>query len=62
MEIIEPREGDRCPQCGTPMEPIPVDDAEGPQERHLVLRCANGHEHPVTRHDAPDPNAASGPE
>lgn len=50
-----PRTPDMCDQCGTPYEIAEAD--ESPEEEaatSLVLRCANGHEKHVTRHEAPD--------
>lgn len=53
MTDIVAREGDRCAECGTPLEPVEIAGATGEESDQLVLRCANGHVQPVTRHDSP---------
>lgn len=42
-EQEQAREGDKCPECGTPLEvaEVETDVEDGP--RDLILRCANGH-------------------
>lgn len=46
---IPAREGDRCPECGTPLEPIELSGSPAEAADEFVLRCANGHEHRVHR-------------
>jgi ssDNA-binding Zn-finger/Zn-ribbon topoisomerase 1 len=51
MTEPEAREGERCPKCGTPMELAEVDPhQEEAGVDDILLRCANGHEMRVTRH------------
>ena len=45
------RAGERCPRCGTPMEVADVTPHEDTHVNDLVLRCANGHEIRVSRHE-----------
>lgn len=46
-----PREGERCALCGTPMEVAEVTPHDDTHVNDLVLRCANGHEKKVSRHE-----------
>ena len=60
MTDLAAREGDRCPECGTPLEPVELSGM--PEEAgQVVFRCANGHELRVQRHD-PAPVEESGPQ
>ena len=46
---IPARDGDRCPECGTPLEPIELSGSPAEAVDEFVLRCANGHERRVHR-------------
>lgn len=48
MTDMPAREGDRCPECGTPMEPVEL-SGEPVAPGEVVFRCANGHERRVHR-------------
>lgn len=60
MSDTEPREGERCPHCGTPVEVAEVTPHEEAHETELVLRCANGHEIKVSRHEDEEPGEDPG--
>lgn len=51
---IPAREGDRCTVCGTPLEPVELSGTPLDAADEFVLRCANGHEHRVVRHESAD--------
>lgn len=45
------RTGERCAECGTPLEVAEVaEDATPDEGATLTLRCANGHARTVHRH------------
>lgn len=54
---IPARDGDRCPECGTPLEPVELSGTPADAADEFVLRCANGHERRVVRHEPPDDDA-----
>ena len=57
MTEIAAREGDRCLECGTPMEPVELSGMPEAGAGQVVFRCANGHELRVQRHPAEPENA-----
>lgn len=56
MTEPEAREGERCPTCGTPMELAEANPIEEGAVEEIVLRCANGHEMKVSRHQDEEPD------